>query len=355
MGFMWLGPIVDFFTIVFTSKNLDNSYGLYSILSYMWVPIPLIFAIYISTQLLIPKIKWYFVSLYMVAAIIFEYFIFFNPMDSFIFDYPENPGWSLIDSRFNTTSPAFIFIVVFVFSVLFNGISFLRKSILSQGIIRKKNLYLALGFFIFFIFSALDLFITPGMFLYVVRIGINLCIVFFYFGLKGESTEPKKSLPKKQVKIKDALFFFTEKKSQPTEGMRNEDPVVLLILTTGGVLIFSYPFTKEWKRDNELLGSFLSAFTSFSDEFLSEGFDRAKFGKYTVLLESVKDFSVCYLFEGQAFYASKRLETFSKQIQNMPSILGALEKCSKTSQALILRDIPSLESLIIENFIENAK
>ena len=53
----------------------------------------------------------------------------------------------------------------------------------------------------------------------------------------------------------------------------------------GGVLVFSYPFSNKWDRDNELFGSFMSAFTSFSDEFFSEGLDRVKFGQYTVILE----------------------------------------------------------------------
>ncbi|MFX0081003.1 MAG: hypothetical protein ACFE94_04545 [Candidatus Hodarchaeota archaeon] len=38
IGLMWLGPLVDFLTIVITTKNLDNSYGLYGILRYMWIP-----------------------------------------------------------------------------------------------------------------------------------------------------------------------------------------------------------------------------------------------------------------------------------------------------------------------------
>ncbi len=264
---------MDFFTILSIQQNLDNSFGLYSILSYMWVPIPLVFAMLITGQILFPEKKWYIVSIFIIMSLIFEYFVFFHTNTSFIFTYPKEPGWSLIDSRFNLASPAFIFIAVFDFSVLFNGVGFLRKSIQSRGIIRKKNLYLSLGFFIFVFFTVFDLFIPPLIELYIVRIGINFCFLFFYLGLKEESAKPKKVLPKKLAKIEDSLFFFTEKPGQRTEELINEEPVVLLIISDAGVLVFSYPFAIKWKRNNELFGSFLSAFTSFSDEFFSEGFD----------------------------------------------------------------------------------
>ncbi len=355
MGFMWLGPIVDFATIVFTmGNNMDNSYGLYSILSYMWVPIPLILAMLITAQILLPEMKWYIVSIYVILGIIFEFFVFFDTLNSFIFDDPINPGWSLIDARFNVSSPAFVLIAIFDFSVLFNGIGFLRKSIQSKGIIRRKNLYLSIGFFIFVFFTIFDVFNFPGFSLYIVRIGINFCYLFFYLGLKEESAKPKKLLPKKQAKIKDSLFFFTEKPGQTTEELVNEEPVVLLIITEGGVLIFSYSFVDEWERDNEMFGSFLSAFTSFSDEFFSEEFDRAKFGQYTVLMESLPNFSLCYLFKGQTVLASQKLAKFAERIQNTTTIWETLEKFYKTNQVLELKDSPSLKSLITEIFIEKS-
>jgi tetratricopeptide (TPR) repeat protein len=130
----------------------------------------------------------------------------------------------------------------------------------------------------------------------------------------------------------------------------SEDPVLLLTIAEGGVLIFSHPFTDEWKRDNALFSSFLSAFTSFSDEFFSEGFDRAKFGQYTVLIEPIANFSVCYLFKGQTYLASQKLAKFSHEIQDNLSISQTLEKFYKTSQVLELKDIPKLESLITEIF-----
>ena len=130
----------------------------------------------------------------------------------------------------------------------------------------------------------------------------------------------------------------------------SEKSVLLLIIAEGGVLIFSYPFTKEWKSDDTLFSSFLSAFNSFSDEFFSEDFDRAKFGQYTVLLEPIANFSVCYLFKGQTYLASQKLAKFSREIQNNISIYQTLEKFYNTNQVLELKDNPWLESLVTEIF-----
>jgi hypothetical protein len=352
IGFMWLGPIVDFATIVFTTVNMDNSYGLYSILSYMWVPIPLLFAMLISTQILVPSKKWHIFSIYLILGIIFELFVFFDTRNSFLYDNPEYPGWSLIDARFNITSPAFVLIAIFDFSVLLNGIGFLRKGVLTRGIIRRKNWYLSIGFFIFVFFTIFDLFVAPGFSLYIVRIGVNFCFLFFYLGLKEESVKPKKLLPKKKAKIEDSLFLFTEKQNQEPKEKIEEEPMVILIIKVGGVLTFSYSFVDEWDRNNQMLGSFLSAFSSFSDEFFSQEFDRAKFGKYTVLVEAMPNFSVCYLFKGQTYLASQKLTKFTEQIQKSSLIWQTLEKYYMTNQVLEIKDCPSLKPLIFEIFKE---
>jgi hypothetical protein len=351
MGFMWLGPIVDFASIVFTQDNMDNSYGLYGILSYMWVPIPLVFAMLISARILIPSKKWQIVSIYLLLSIIFEFFVFFDWKNSFIFEEPIGAGHSLIDARFNMASPAFFLITIFDFSVLLNGIGFFRKGIQTRGIIRRKNWYLSIGFFIFVFFTMFDVVSAPGFhFIYIVRIGVNFCFLFFYLGLKEESAKPKKLLPKKRVKVEDSLFFFTEKPSQDTEELIDEESVLLLIISEGGVPIFSYPFIDEWKRDNEMFGSFLSAFTSFSDEFFSEEFDRARFGQYIVLLEPMPNFSVCYLFKGKTQLALQKLTKFAERIQNTTNIWETLEKFYRTNQILELKDSPSLEALVTEIF-----
>jgi len=143
-----------------------------------------------------------------------------------------------------------------------------------------------------------------------------------------------------------------EKEFKPTLAVE-EDPIVLLILTAGGVPIFSYPFADEWKFDDELFGGFMSSFSSISDEIFSEGLERAKFGSYTVLMKSVSNFSICYLFKGQIYLAKQKLTKFVERIQDSTSIWKTLNKFQKTSQVVELRDIPVMESLLTEIFLVN--
>lgn len=130
----------------------------------------------------------------------------------------------------------------------------------------------------------------------------------------------------------------------------DEHSLLILIMSEGGAPLFSYPFTDEWKFDEDLFGGFLSAFNSISDEVFSEGLDRVKIGNYTVLMEPIERFSVCYLFKGQAYPAKQKLTKFIERIQNDTTTWQTFEKFSKTSQVAELQDIPMVENLLIDIF-----
>ncbi|MHA2280665.1 MAG: hypothetical protein ACXAC5_07425, partial [Promethearchaeota archaeon] len=95
---------------------------------------------------------------------------------------------------------------------------------------------------------------------------------------------------------------------------------------------------------------FLNAFMSFSTEFFSEGLDRVKFGQYTVLMENLANFSICYLFKGQTYLAKQKLAYFTQRLQNNSSILDTINKFYETSQVIELNDFPFLEIFITEIF-----
>jgi tetratricopeptide (TPR) repeat protein len=140
-----------------------------------------------------------------------------------------------------------------------------------------------------------------------------------------------------------------ERAVEPTEPV-DEQSILLMILAEGGVLIFSYPFSEEWKFDDELFGGFLTAFNSISDEIFAEGLDRVKFGNQTVLIEQVEDFSICYLYKGQTYIAHQKLSKFVEEMQKNTILWQSLENHYKTSQVIELKDNSSLESLIAEIF-----
>ena len=69
-------------------------------------------------------------------------------------------------------------------------------------------------------------------------------------------------------------------------------------------------------------------------------------------MESVANFSICYLFKGRTSLAAKKIAKFAQEMQNKPSISQTLEKFYKTSRVVELKDIPSLEPLISEIFTQ---
>jgi hypothetical protein len=159
---------------------------------------------------------------------------------------------------------------------------------------------------------------------------------------------------KKRIKlasINSVIDRMQEKRAIDPPELVDEEATLLLIITEGGVLLFSHPFTDEWKQDESLFSNFLSAFTSFSDEFFSEGLDRAKFGQHTVLMESVRSFSVCYLYKGQTYAAQQKLSKFIEGLENNTSIWPILERFQKSSQILEIKDSPLLEHLITNIFV----
>jgi tetratricopeptide (TPR) repeat protein len=167
-------------------------------------------------------------------------------------------------------------------------------------------------------------------------------------GFKRQKTPLSEIL--KLVSLNETIERMQGKRELKKKELVKEDPMLLLILNEGGVLLFSYPFNYEWKRDNELLGSFMSAFTSFSDEFFSEELDRVKFGQYTVLMKTIPNYSIYYVFKGQSYLAKHKLTLFTKRIQNNRTIAHTFNKFNKTSQVIELKDFPFLEAFITEIF-----
>ncbi|MFX1280477.1 MAG: tetratricopeptide repeat protein [Promethearchaeota archaeon] len=169
-----------------------------------------------------------------------------------------------------------------------------------------------------------------------------------------EELENIKNIRAESIKLAslNGMVNITQKKNIKGKlELASDQPVLLLIIAEGGVLLFSYPFTDEWKHDTEIFGSFLSAFTSFIDEFFSEGLDRAKFGENTLLIQSIGNYSIGYLYKGQSYPAKQKLATFIKEIQDNTSIWQNLEIFFKTSQVAGAKDLPQIESLIKDTFL----
>ncbi|MFX1490292.1 MAG: tetratricopeptide repeat protein [Promethearchaeota archaeon] len=141
------------------------------------------------------------------------------------------------------------------------------------------------------------------------------------------------------------------KRSEKTPEIVPEKPMFLLIITESGIPLLSYSFSKELSFEDDIISSFISAFNTFSGELFSKGLDRARFGDYIILIESVDSYSICYLFKGQSYPAKQKLTAFLEEIQNNPTIWKTLENFHKTSQVAEIQDVPQIENLIKDIFI----
>jgi hypothetical protein len=183
VGFLWLGPFIDFILVTFTGTNITPIH-FYSLLSYMWVAPALVFAMWLGGELLIPKKKWILIGTFILLGVVFEYFLWFQTAQSFTWTL-ANPGEELIDASFIRSHPTFLLIALFLVTALvFLGIGFFVKAKQATGDLRRKFFYLGLGFTIFVVCGALDSILTIPVAIGVVR-GVMMTFAFWmYLGLK---------------------------------------------------------------------------------------------------------------------------------------------------------------------------
>jgi len=184
-GLMYLGVFTDFLVVLATENNLDNTAGLVGILSYIWFAPAMIIALYIGAELLVPKKKWYLMFIIFILSAIFEVFFILDPMGTFNFVDPVNPGETLIDYNVNMFTPAGIIMAILLLAVLLVlGFGFLIKSIKSSGDLKKRFFLLSMGSICFCIFGLLEGLTAPGLMVIFVRIGYLISFWLMYYGLK---------------------------------------------------------------------------------------------------------------------------------------------------------------------------
>ncbi len=169
-----------------------------------------------------------------------------------------------------------------------------------------------------------------------------------------EKTNAPMSERIKLASFKGVIDRMQGKRAIEPPKLTHEMPVLLLIIGEGGFPLFSNPFTKDWSFEDDLISGFLSAFNSFSGELFAKRLDRAKFGEYTLLMQSVNSYSICYLFKGQTYLANQKLTKFVESVQNSDFIWETMNKFYKANRVIELKDHPSFESLIDEIFIRKA-
>ncbi len=133
--------------------------------------------------------------------------------------------------------------------------------------------------------------------------------------------------------------------------LSNEEPVLLLIVSEGGIPFFSHSFVGDKSFESHLFGGFLTTIDYFIREMFSEGLDRAVFGEHTLLMKAIPPFFISYIFKGDSYYALQKVDYFKDHLQKEGKIWQNLLKSFQKNTAIQLKDDPLLESLITETFI----
>ncbi|MFW9827132.1 MAG: tetratricopeptide repeat protein [Candidatus Thorarchaeota archaeon] len=155
----------------------------------------------------------------------------------------------------------------------------------------------------------------------------------------------------KLAHLNEQMESIRKKRMAEVPELSDEEPVFLLIVSEGGVPFFSRSFTEDKDIEDYLFGGFFTTINSFINEKFSEGLDRASFGKYTLLMCSASPFLMFYVYKGQSYLAQNRINSFINELKNRKEIWTTFEKFYQINQKINENDVPFLEPLIREIFI----
>ncbi len=170
-----------------------------------------------------------------------------------------------------------------------------------------------------------------------------------------ENLKESKEVLSKRIqlaKLSEQIENMVQKHREEDLEISEEEPFTILIVTEGGTSLFSHSFIKEKTFESHLFSGFLTTMDYFIREMFSERFDRAKFGEYTLLVKSIPPFFVTYIFKGDSYYALQKINYFIDHIQKEESIWQNLMKSYKINKTIHIKEIPLLESLIIDIFVK---
>ncbi len=236
-GFQWIGGIIDIFTVFLTGHNMDNPFEIHGILVYMWSSITISTALYVSCELLIPKKKWYLISIYFVLSIIYELFLFLDYDNSITSTYT---GAGFIMSQPSFGSPAFWILTIFFSSGTFVGFALLIKGIKTKAEIRRKYLILSV-FYVYYPISCIIVVNTLIQPKFIPNLLIIIALLLLYYALKPvKPSKSKTKIPSEQER-KFASYIMGKSKIVDFGEEINASDVVL----KENLLIFMSYATKD--------------------------------------------------------------------------------------------------------------
>ncbi|MFW9951213.1 MAG: hypothetical protein ACFFKA_13925 [Candidatus Thorarchaeota archaeon] len=216
---------IDFTTILITGNNMDGNLNYYL----TWTPVAFITIIqsYVFAEILLPKQKWYLLSLILTVNVFYLLDLCIFHWTPHIIVYPAIPGEDLIQAHHARCRPDLPVCQIFPFrylafvnsySLIF-GVGFLYKALGIKGIFRKKYFYLSISVILFSLSRILK-YNMVQIFGFIAGVIFTIIdfksFVFSYLGLRAEPEQSIKKV-KKKITTKDSLFRIIERPEQITE------------------------------------------------------------------------------------------------------------------------------------------
>ena len=130
-----------------------------------------------------------------------------------------------------------------------------------------------------------------------------------------------------------------------------ETPILLLVLTEGGLSIFTKKFEAGRQLVDQLIGGLITAINSFGqDVFEGSPMDQIVYQEYTVVLTVYENMMFCYIFQGTAQFAREKLALFVESLQTSDEIWEILDTARKRGVFLKSSEQNRLDQIITDVF-----
>ncbi|MHA2093821.1 MAG: tetratricopeptide repeat protein [Candidatus Hodarchaeales archaeon] len=153
------------------------------------------------------------------------------------------------------------------------------------------------------------------------------------FDLKTGNLEPKSELEIEKVEsLLDRMT--TQNITAAVSKAIPEKPEMLLIITEGGMTLFTHHFHPEDRIKSQLVGGFLSAIDSFSNEIFSSSIERVNLGEFRLIFHSHLFLTFAYVFKGESYSAIKKMKSLISSLESVDDIWNSFKENVKTGKLL---------------------
>ncbi|MHA1994689.1 MAG: tetratricopeptide repeat protein [Candidatus Hodarchaeales archaeon] len=151
-------------------------------------------------------------------------------------------------------------------------------------------------------------------------------------------------------KVENLLDRMTTQNIAAVSKVIPEKPEMLLIITEGGMTLFTYHFKPKERIKSQLVGAFLSAIESFSKEIFSSSIERVNLGEFRLILHSHLFLTFAYVFKGESYSAIKKLGKLVSSLESSAEIWTSIQENVSTGKLLSNKETSDIIEFVVKIF-----